>query len=57
VLSTVRDASDRDYRLFVLSDATADRDPAVHAFLIEQVFPRQAEVITLAQLEGLLAAA
>jgi nicotinamidase-related amidase len=56
VLSTVRDASDRDYRLFVLSDATADRDPAVHAFLIEQVFPRQADVITLAQLEGLLAA-
>ena len=38
------------------SDATADRDPAVHAFLIEQVFPRQADVITLAQLEGLLAA-
>ena len=52
VLSTVRDASDRDYRLFVLSDATADRDPAVHAFLIEQVFPRQADVITLAELEG-----
>jgi nicotinamidase-related amidase len=55
VLSTVRDASDRDYRLFVLSDATADRDPAVHAFLIEQVFPRQADVITIAELEGLLA--
>jgi nicotinamidase-related amidase len=57
VLSTVRDASDRDYRLFVLSDATADRDPAVHAFLIEQVFPRQAEVITLGELEELLPAA
>jgi nicotinamidase-related amidase len=57
VLSTVRDASDRDYRLFVLSDATADPDPAVHAFLIERVFPRQADVITLAELEGLLAAA
>ncbi len=50
VLSTVRDGSDRDYRLLVLSDATADRDPAVHACLMEQVFPRQAEVITVAEL-------
>lgn len=57
VLSTVRDASDRDYRLFVLSDATADRDAAVHACLMEKVFPRQAEVITVAELKGLLAAA
>ena len=56
VLSTVRDASDRDYRLFVLSDATADRDPAVHAFLIEKVFPRQADVITIADLDGLMSA-
>jgi nicotinamidase-related amidase len=54
VLSTVRDASDRDYRLFVLADATADRDPAVHACLMEKVFPRQAHVITVAELERLL---
>ncbi|MGH2896374.1 MAG: cysteine hydrolase family protein [Solirubrobacteraceae bacterium] len=57
VLSTVRDASDRDYRLFVLADATADPDPEVHAFLIEKVFPRQADVITLAELDGLLTSA
>jgi nicotinamidase-related amidase len=54
VLSTVRDASDRDYRLFVLADATADRDPAVHACLMENVFPRQAQVITVAEFESLL---
>jgi nicotinamidase-related amidase len=54
VLSTVRDAYDRDYRLFVLADASADRDPDVHAFLTERIFPRQAEVITVAELEGLL---
>jgi nicotinamidase-related amidase len=54
VLSTVRDGSDRDYALYVLSDATADRDPAVHACLMEQVFPRQADVITVAELNGLL---
>jgi nicotinamidase-related amidase len=54
VLSTVRDASDRDYRVLVLADATADREPDVHAFLIERIFPRQAEVITTAQFADLL---
>jgi nicotinamidase-related amidase len=56
VLSTVRDASDRDYRVLVLADATADPQPDVHAFLIERIFPRQAEVITTAQLADLLPA-
>jgi nicotinamidase-related amidase len=54
VLSTVRDAADRDYRLFVLADATADRVPEVHEILMESIFPRQAEVIASADLEGLL---
>jgi nicotinamidase-related amidase len=54
VLSTVRDASDRDYRVLVLADATADPDPEVHEFLIERIFPRQADVITVADLEELL---
>lgn len=54
VLSTVRDGSDRDYALYVLSDATADPDPSVQACLMEQVFPRQADVITVAELEGRL---
>ena len=56
VLSTVRDASDRDYRIFVLADATADPAPDVHAFLTEKVFPRQADVITVADLDDLLSA-
>jgi nicotinamidase-related amidase len=56
LLSTVRDASDRDYRVVVLSDVSADPEADVHEFLIEKVFPRQADVITLAELEGLLAA-
>ena len=54
VLSTVRDAADRDYQLFVLSDACADRDADVHHFLLERIFPRQADVITTTQLEELL---
>jgi nicotinamidase-related amidase len=54
VLSTVRDAHDRDYRVVVLSDACADTDPAVHSLLMERVFPRQADVITVEELRGLL---
>jgi nicotinamidase-related amidase len=57
VLSTVRDASDRDYRVLVLADATADREPDMHAFLIDRIFPRQAEVVTTAQLGDLLSSA
>jgi nicotinamidase-related amidase len=54
VLSTVRDAADRDYQVFVLADATADRVPEVHEIHMESVYPRQADVITSADLDGLL---
>jgi nicotinamidase-related amidase len=46
VLSTVRDAHDKDYRVVVLEDACADPDPEVHAFLMEKIFPHQVEVTT-----------
>lgn len=46
VLSTLREAADRDYTLKVLSDACLDSDPEVHRVLVEKVFPRQAEVLT-----------
>jgi nicotinamidase-related amidase len=54
VLSTVRDASDRDYVLFVLADATADSEADVHNFLVTRILPRQAEVITTDDLEVML---
>ncbi|MGA7361761.1 MAG: isochorismatase family cysteine hydrolase [Candidatus Dormiibacterota bacterium] len=47
VLSTLRQASDLDYSLTVLSDGCADRDPEVHRVLLEKVFPRQADVLTV----------
>jgi nicotinamidase-related amidase len=47
VLSTLREAADRDYRLVVLADACGDGDPEVHRVLTEKVFPRQAEVLTV----------
>lgn len=46
VLSTLRQAADLDYRITVLADACADRDPEVHRVLLEKVFPRQAVVTT-----------
>jgi nicotinamidase-related amidase len=45
VLSTLRDAADRDYRLFTIADLCADQDAEVHRVLTEKVFPRQSDVI------------
>lgn len=47
VLSTVREAADKDFSLKVLSDACIDADPDVHRVLIEKVFPSQAEVLAV----------
>lgn len=47
VLSTLRDAADRDFGLTVLADACADQDPEVHRVLLEKVFPRQADVVSV----------
>jgi len=49
VLSTLREAADKDYRIVVLSDACLDPDPEVHRVLVEKVFPRQADVLTVSQ--------
>jgi nicotinamidase-related amidase len=46
VLSTVRYAADLDYRLVVVEDCCADQDPAIHDFLTQRIFPRQAEVVS-----------
>lgn len=54
LLSTVRDAADKDYRVIVLSDLSADPDPQVHQMLMEKVFPRQAKVMTWLELESRL---
>lgn len=47
VLSTTREAADKDYKITILSDGCADPDPEVHNVLISKVFPRQADVITV----------
>jgi len=49
VLSTTREAADKDYQLTILADLCADMDPEVHSVLLEKVLPRQANVITCAE--------
>jgi nicotinamidase-related amidase len=47
VLSTLREAADKDYRITVLADGCADGDDEVHTVLTTKIFPRQADVITI----------
>jgi nicotinamidase-related amidase len=47
ILSTLREAADKDYRLTVLADCCADSDEEVHRVLTTKVFPRQADVLTV----------
>src|SRR5579875_2522900 len=45
VLSTLREAADKDYELTVLADGCVDADEEVQRVLLTKVFPRQAEVM------------
>ncbi|GAA2279907.1 cysteine hydrolase [Kitasatospora cystarginea] len=54
VLSTVIDAADRDYQLYVLSDGVADPDTEVHDILLSRVLPSRAHIVDSAELHALL---
>lgn len=47
VLSTVREAADKDYNLTIIEDCCKDGDEEVHELLMRKVFPRQADVIKI----------
>ena len=49
VLSTTREAADKDFMLTILSDACADADAQVHEVLTTKVFTRQADVLTVGE--------
>ena len=49
VLSTLRQAADLDYRLTVRAGGCLDADPEVHQVLLGKLFPRQAEVASVAE--------
>ncbi len=46
VLSTTREAADKDFKITILSDLCFDSDPEVHLILMNKIFPRQANIIT-----------
>ena len=55
VLSTLLEAADKDYGIVVLSDACLlDAAPEVHRVLIEKLFPRRADVLTVDEWAGTL---
>jgi nicotinamidase-related amidase len=54
VLTTVCEAADLDYRVVVLADACADRDPTIQDVLITRIFPQRAQVVTVEELSALL---
>lgn len=47
VLSTTTEASDKDFRITVLSDGCADRDEEVHRVLTTKILLRHANVLTI----------
>jgi nicotinamidase-related amidase len=49
LLSTLREAVDKDYAVTVLADGCADADEEVHRVLTTKVFPRQATVVTTSE--------
>lgn len=53
VLSTLREAADKDYMVTVLSDGCTDGDEEVHRVLTTKVFTRQATVITVNEWDAL----
>jgi nicotinamidase-related amidase len=49
VLSTLREAADKDYSISVIADCCADRDEEVHRLLTTKVFTNQSEVLSLVE--------
>lgn len=46
VLSTLLEASDRDYSTVVIADCCADRDQELHAALLTRMFPKRGQTIS-----------
>ena len=52
VLSTLRHASDMDYRAVIVADGCSDKDPEVQRVLMEKIFPFQARIATVEECIG-----
>lgn len=47
MLSTLTEAADKDFALTVLSDACFDPDPELHRVLLEKIFSKRGDVLTV----------
>jgi len=47
LLSTLCEATDKDYKLTILSDGCADTDQELHHTLLTKVFPKRAAVVSV----------
>jgi len=47
ILTSVREAADLDFKVTVLKDCCADRTENVHKVLLEEVFTKQGDVLTV----------
>jgi nicotinamidase-related amidase len=47
ILSTTREAADKDYKITIIDDCCADSDEEVHRVLTTKVFTRQADIVKL----------
>lgn len=54
VLSTLREAADKDYQITVLADGCGDGDEEVHRVLTTKVFLPQANVVNVKEWVGSL---
>jgi nicotinamidase-related amidase len=54
VLSTLLEASDADYLIYVVEDCCIDQDEELHACLMNKLFPKRATVIKSEELIGML---
>jgi nicotinamidase-related amidase len=52
VLSTMREANDKDYALTILADCCADMDEEVHRVLTTKIFIRHADVMNAQEWKG-----
>lgn len=51
ILSTTREAADKDYKITILADCCGDSDEEVHKILTEKILARQADVVSLGEWE------
>ena len=55
VLTATRWAVDLNYKFVVIADACGDREPEVHDFLVQRLFPKWGTVATAAQFQNMIA--